>query len=58
MKSNILNKRGKKTQNKIKYVFNKYKIWIKLQNKKEKLDISNFSKDPIGLFKKEKTVID
>jgi len=30
MKSNILNKRGKKTQKEIKYVFNKYKIWIKL----------------------------
>ena len=58
MKSNILNKGGKKTQKEIKYIFNKNKIWIKLQNKKEKLDISNFSKDQIGLFKRGKTAID
>ena len=28
-------KEQKKTQKKIKYVFNKYKRWIKLENKKE-----------------------
>jgi hypothetical protein len=34
MKLNILNKKEKKKKKK-KYIFNKYKRWIKLENKKE-----------------------
>jgi hypothetical protein len=35
MKLNILNKRKKERKKEIKYIFNKYKRWIKLENKKE-----------------------